>query len=408
MQVRSLKEQYQIQDAILQEKLTTIVGPLMQECGIDVWLIPSKEYNEDPLFTRLTPSGYPTARRLTILVLAQQDGKLTAYSISMPDQALNVFYQASWDRSKESQMSALIRLLTQLNPTRIGLNYSADYAYCDGLSVGLMEYLRQELPGELTQRFVSAEQLGISVLETRSPLEEQYWPEVMEVALDIIEAMYSRITIKPGQTTCADLEWFMMEQVNQRGLTCWFSPTLDLQRADGMHGGDTVILEGDLLHCDFGIVYLGLCTDTQRLAYVRKRGETAVPAELAAGMKVNNQFQDLVCAEFQAGRSGNAVFTAALQAAEAAGIKAMLYTHPLGMHGHAAGPTIGLYSDQHPQPVKGDLLIHDHTGYALELNTASAVAGYAQPVIFFTEESVLFRGGRVTYLAGGRETIMEI
>ncbi len=33
-----------------------------------------------------------------------------------------------------------------------------------------------------------------------------------------------------------------------------------------------MIHRGDLLHCDFGIRYLGLCTDTQQMAYLLKDG----------------------------------------------------------------------------------------------------------------------------------------
>ena len=408
MKVRTLKEQFRIQDEILQEKLEVLVGPLMEECNIDVWLIPSKEYNEDPIFEKLTPSGYPTARRLTILVLHRENGKLHSYSVSMRDHSLDKFYTPFWDKEKESQFQALIRLFKQLNPQTIGLNYSMNYAYCDGLSVGLLELLKQELPEEWTKRFVSAEPLAIRFLETRSPLEEKYWPEVMDVACDVINSMYHRETVIPGQTSCSDLEWFMMEQVNQKGLKFWFPPTLDLQRKDGLHSGNTIIVEGDLLHCDFGIEYLGLCTDTQRLAYVKREGELSVPKRLIDGMQQNNRFQDIVCKNFKISVSGNEVFTRSLVKAKQENIKAMLYSHPLGLHGHAAGPTIGLYSDQNPQPLKGDLLIHNRTGYALELNTTINIEGYDNPVTFFTEESIFFIDSNVKYLAEGRETIIEI
>ncbi len=408
MKVRTLKEQFQIQDEILKEKLEVLIGPIMASCDMDVWLIPSKEYNEDPIFTKLTPSAYPTARRLTILLLHQVDGKLNAYSVSMRDHSLDQFYHSSWEKEKESQFEALLRLFKQLNPKTIGLNISSNYAYCDGLTVGLYELLKKELPQEWTKRFVSAEAVGVRFLETRSALEEKHWPEVMEVAIDIIYSMYTKATIKLGVSTCSDLEWYMMDQVNQRGLKFWFPPTMDLQRKTGQFSGDTIITEGDLLHCDFGIEYLGLCTDTQRLAYVKCENETTIPQPLVDGMKQNNRFQDIVCEQFELSKSGNAVFTGALMQAKQEGITAMLYSHPLGLHGHAAGPTIGLYSDQNPQPNKGDLLIHDRTGYALELNTTVAIDGYEKPVHFFTEESVFFVDGKVEYLVEGRDKIIEI
>ena len=408
MKVRSLKEQYQIKDAILKERLERVLQPLMEECGIDVWLIPSKEYNEDPIFEVLTPSGFPTARRISILVLHNDHQRVNCFNVGMADGELNKFYAQAWNRDKEDQFVALTNLLQKCDPQTIGLNYSADYAYCDGLSVGLFNMLKEKLPNTLTAKFVSADLLGVRFLETRSETELKYYSEVMAVAKNIIDQAYSLDVIKPGVTTCDDVEWFMKEKVNELGMTFWFPPTIDVQRKSGMYSFDTKIEKGDLVHCDFGITYLGLCTDTQRLAYVLKDDETKVPQSLIDGMLENDRFQDIVASNYKEGRSGNDVFTASLAQAEKEGIKAMLYTHPLGIHGHAAGPTIGLFSDQKPQPVKGDLLIHPNTAYALELNTKRKIDGYDSEVLFFTEESVVFVNGELSYLAEGRTEITLI
>lgn len=408
MKVRSLKEQYQIKDEILKERLEKVLPPLMEECGIDVWLIPSKEYNEDPIFDVLTPSGFPTARRISILVLHNDHQRVNCFNVGMADGELNKFYTQAWERDKEDQFVALTRLLQECDPQTIGLNYSADYAYCDGLSVGLYNMLKEKLPKELTAKFVSADRLGIRFLETRSKAELKYYPEVMAVAKSIIDQAYSLDVIKPGITTCDDVEWFMKEKVNELGMTFWFPPTIDVQRKSGMYNSDTKIEKGDLVHCDFGITYLGLCTDTQRLAYVLKDDETKLPQVLSDGMLENDHFQDIVASNYKEGITGNDVFTSSLAQAEKAGIKAMLYTHPLGIHGHAAGPTIGLFSDQKPQPIKGDLLIHPNTAYALELNTKRNIEGYDSEVFFFTEESVVFVNGKLSYLAQGRTEITLI
>lgn len=408
MKVRSLKEQYQIKDAILKERLEKVLQPLMEECGIDVWLIPSKEYNEDPIFEVLTPSGFPTARRISILVLHNDHQRVNCFNVGMADGELNKFYAQAWNRDKEDQFVALTNLLQKCDPQTIGLNYSADYAYCDGLSVGLFNMLKEKLPSTLTAKFVSADSLGVRFLETRSEAELKYYPEVMAVAKSIIDQAYSSDVIKPGVTTCDDVEWFMKEKVNELGMTFWFPPTIDVQRKSGMYSSDTKIEKGDLIHCDFGITYLGLCTDTQRLAYVLKDDETKLPQVLIDGMLENDRFQDIVASNYKEGISGNDVFTASLAQAEKEGIKAMLYTHPLGIHGHAAGPTIGLFSDQKPQPVKGDLLIHPNTAYALELNTKRHIEGYDSEVFFFTEESVIFVNGKLSYLAEGRTEITLI
>lgn len=404
----SLAKQNELKDEILKERLDDILPPLMLECGIDAWIIASREYNEDPLFHALTPSRFVTARRTTILVLAMKDGKAERYCVNMHDDELERYYVQDYDAQKETQMEALTRVLQRLDAQKIAIDVSDHFAYTDGLSVGLYRQLMNELPKELTDRFVSSDDIGIRFLETRSPKELEIYPEVMKIAVEINEDTFSKERIVPGKTTCRDLMDYMEQRVNDLGIVTWFESTIDLQRADGMHGEGCVIERGDLLHCDFGIRYLNLCTDTQRLCYVSKEGETQIPAELVRAVERNHRFQDIVRSNMKIGASGNEVFVNSIEMAKKEGLRPVLYTHPLGFHGHAAGPTIGLFSNQHPIPVKGDLKLHDHTAYALELSIIEYLDCYQRDTYIFTEESVVLEGNEVSFLASGRNSIYMI
>ncbi|NLW70832.1 MAG: M24 family metallopeptidase [Eubacteriaceae bacterium] len=410
MKIRPLKEQYEIRDELLKDRLDNLLAPIMKETGIDLWLIPSMEYNEDMLLKLLTPMLYPTARRITMLVLYYDGEKLHRYAVAAKDPALEGYYECRYDRSKESCWEALIKILDVCPSKVIGLNYSPDYAFGDGLSKGMFDSLMANLPEKYTSKFTSANELCIRYMETRSEKEKPYFAEVMDAAMDIIKHTYSREVIIPGKTTCADLEWAMMQQVNDKGLEFWFPPTIDAQRAGkGMFSGDEIPLEeGDMIHCDFGIVYLGLCTDTQRLGYILKEGETEVPEGLRAGKEENNRFQDIVCSYMEKNMTGNEILTASLKQAAEEGIDATLYTHPIGYYGHGPGPTIGLYDNQKSVPVKGERTVNPDTAYALELNTKRPVEGYEGKVVFFTEETVLLSDGKVGYLAANRDEIMKI
>ncbi|MDD6466583.1 MAG: hypothetical protein PUF50_00170, partial [Erysipelotrichaceae bacterium] len=66
------------------------------------------------------------------------------------------------------------------------------------------------------------------------------------------------------------------------------------------------------------------------------------------------------------------------------------------------------YSNQNPIPVRGDLVIHDSTGYALELTTVEYVERYGRDIHMMTEESVIYKDGSVYYLAGHRGEIKTI
>lgn len=402
--MRDLVSQNKIKDEILKERLE-LAGKIMHECDVEAWMILSREYNEDPLFHALTPSAFPTARRITILVLSQKDGVCTNYCVNMHDEALEEYYIQDYKMNEESQMVALERVLRRINPNKIAINISDHFAYTDGLSVGLYRKLCNELPEDLVSKFVSSDDIGVRLLEARTPLEKHYYKEVMDEAMDIIETTFSNKVIEIGKTTCDDLVNFMLQEVNNRGITCWFTPTIDLQRKGGRFDGNTVIERGDLLHCDFGITYLNICTDTQRLCYVLKEGETSLPDELANAMKRNNRFQDIVRENMTIGKDGNTVFFDSVKKAKEEGLRVMLYTHPCGFHGHGAGPDFGLFSNQGFLPVMGEQVIHNNTSFALELNTCEYLEMYEMDTYLFTEETVILIDDEVHFIADGRENI---
>jgi len=405
--MRSFVEQKHIKDLFLKERIANI-GQILKEEGIDVWLVLSKEYNEDVIFPFLVHADYYHARRITALLFTHKDGVTDAISMSLPDETLEKYYHREYDFKNEDLYDALARELYKINPNKIAINYSENHAFADGLSTGLYMLLMKKLPKDLTDRFVSSEPIAIRFLETRTESELKYYPEVMDVAMSVIEEAYSDAVITPGKTTLRDVMDFMDSKVNSLGIECWFESTVNLQNENGFFEEDTVIQKGDLLHCDFGITYMGLNTDTQRLCYILKDDETELPESLATAMKNNNKFQDIVRSCYGVGKTGNEVFVEAIDKGKEAGLRPVLYTHPLGLHGHAAGPIIGLYTNQNPIPVRGDLRIHDSTGYALELTTIEFVERYGRDIRMMTEESVIYKNGEVYFLAENRDRIKVI
>ena len=405
----SLKKQYEIQDQNLKERLETILPEVMEDCGVECWLIACREYNEDPIMKFITPSHFPTARRLSIFVFFHREGKTRYVSVSRPDPELAKFYEREYDVKNESQMEALTRVLRDFDPKNIAINVSEkDYAYTDGLSHSLHEKFMKELPADLTDRFMSSDMLGIRYLEKRTPTELKYYPEVMAEAMEIIEAAFSDEVITPGKTTCRDVMDFMEQMTNDKGIPLWFPATVDLQRDEGMLEEDVVIQRGDLLHCDFGIVYLNLCTDTQRLCYVARKGETDLPEELKEAMKHNNTFQDIVRSNMARDLTGNEVFSESIREGKEKGLRPVLYSHPCGLFGHSAGPSIGLWDNQSGELPHGDLLVRADTSYALELSVIEYLEMYKRDTYIFTEETVVKHGGEVSFLAPNRDRIKVI
>ena len=404
MKIRSLKEQYAIKDQCLKERLEIILPQVMEDADVDMWIVASKEYHEDPTFKAMVPAEYLTARRITMFAFSKEADGIHRYSLSMPDKSVAKFYESKWQFGKEDQMVALKRLIEEKDPKRIALNMSKEFAVCDGFSIGLYQMFKESLGEDIMNKMVNDDLLAMKFMEIRTPTELKLMPEVMSVAHDIMERMYTTDVIKPGITTTNDLEWFMKEEVNKLGLTYWFEPTMDLQRKNGDESryDSCVIQKGDLLHCDFGIYYMNMCTDTQRLGYVANDDEDTMPQYLLDGMKVGNRFQDIVRENMIVGRTGNEVFEAAMKQAKEESIQAMLYSHPCNMYGHGPGPTIGLFSNQNAIPIKGDVKLSNNTVYALELNVK------VDDYYYFLEETVALTDDGVNFLYKDRDKITFI
>ncbi len=407
IEIFSVKEQCRLMDQWLEQRLKTLLPRLMKRASIDMWVVLSQEYNEDPVFCTLMPALQKTASRLSGLVFyMDSESELECLSLGRKNIQVERIYKGCWESDKETQWECLKRIVDKRKPNRIGINISKAFALSDGLSKTLFDELTEALRDEYSDRLVSAERLSVGWLETRSEEELDIYPSIYSIACEIINEAFSKAVIVPGTTTTQDVEWWICDRINSLGLEAWFAPTIDLQRRGTLEKriSNTVIMPGDLLHCDVGIKYMGLCTDTQRVAYVFKAEEKEAPKGILEAMSVCNSFQDIVLDCFKEGLTGNEVLAAALLKAQTQGIKSMLYTHPIGSYGHGAGPIIGLWDNQAYVPLKGDCPLCYDTCYALELNTSSSVLEWDnQDIVIFLEETVAFTHEGIRYL-GGRQT----
>ncbi len=339
----------------------------------------------------LVPFATMYASRLTILVFHDR-GAEGVERLAVGRSGPGGLYKSVWDPAKSDQWTRLAEIIKERNPKRIGIDESETFNYGDGLSASLKASLVKALGPELSSRLVSAERVALRVLERRSPEELEVYPHIMAIAHGIIAEAFSRRVITPGVTTTDDVVWWMRERTRELGQTNWFQPSVDIQRPKtSPYGNSPVIHRGDLLHCDFGIVYIGLCTDTQQLAYVLKEGETDAPEGLKKALANGNRLQDIHIEEMKAGRTGNDVLASALKRAKDEGIKPSIYTHPLGRHGHAAGAIIGLWDKQDGVPGLGDFPLFYDTVFSIELNARTPVPEWGgQEVTAALEQDAVF------------------
>ncbi|MGD6802827.1 M24 family metallopeptidase [Rossellomorea aquimaris] len=395
-----LKERDEFRDKVLKERLHTILPAIMNEHEIDMWITIGREYNEDPVIHTFFPSAVDSSRRLTIFMFCKDDEGSVQRFVLNSNPALEPFYQNVWEDKTETQWQCAARLIHKRAPKKIAVNAGSLHSVSDGLTVNAFnELLRAAKMGK--ERFVSSESLLVDWLQTRSSLELAAYPHICELAREIAEEALSNRVIHPGVTSTKDAVEWIRQKVLDLGLQTSFYPTVDIQRQGS--GTDrlenTIIKPGDIVHLDFGIHYLGLATDTQQLAYVLKNGEETVPNSLTEALEEALRFEDIVSTSISEGRSGNQVFTDSMRVSREKNINAMLYSHPLGVHCHGAGPLIGLYDKQEEIPGRGDLLIKNNTCYALEFNIRKYISEWNQEVPIYLEEPISFIDGRVVYLA---------
>lgn len=406
------RERAEAIDRILEKRLDTVVPALMDREQVDVWVVAAREYNEDPVIRSMLPATWLAARRRTILLFRRTAiGEIERLAVARYD--IGSLFRGAWDpESQPDQWAHLAGLIEEVAPNNIAVNVSPTFALADGLTQSEYDAFRRALPEGLRGRVISGERLAIGWLETRIAEEMEIYPSIVRIARQIIEDGLSDAVIQPGVTTTADVEWWYRDRVLELGLETWFHPTVSIQRADAVSRDEDfsareapdVIRRGDLVHVDFGITYLRLNTDTQQHAYVLRRGEDSAPAGLEAALSIGNRLQDILTAEFRQGRTGNEILAAALERARAERIAATIYTHPIGFHGHGAGPTIGLWDQQEGVPGRGDYPLYANTAHSIELNAAVPVPEWGNKKVRIMLEEDAFFDGSSTWYIDGRQT----
>jgi len=382
----TLREQAAVQQEWLRYRLDSVLPRLMRQTGVRMWIVPMREYNEDPVFWSLVSATTFAARRRTIYVFYDRGPDKGVERLALGGTSQGGLYQAVFARDTvdsttgrrpelvgQGQWDLLRQVVEARDPETIAIDISHTHAFSDGLSAGEWEELQATLPPAYLGRIMRAENLPLDYQAIRAPAMLPVYRRLMEVVWTIIDSAFSRAVIVPGTTTTGDVAWWMRQRVNDLGFSTWFHTDVDVQRrgVDLSDSGSVVIQRGDVLHCDFGITAMGLNTDTQHMGYVLREGERDAPAGLVRALGNSNRLQDLLLAEMRPGRTGNEVLAAARAAMQRANIDGTIYTHPIGDRGHGAGPLIGLWDHQEGVPGRGDVPLLPGTWFSIELQATT-------------------------------------
>lgn len=418
-QILPEEERAEVVNEILADRLNNLLPKLMDRTGIDMWILISREYNEDPVLRTMLPATWLNARRRTIILFYRDKENDTIDKLAVARYNFGEHIFSAWDKDKEpDQWERLIALIEERHPKAIGLNFSTHFNISDGLDKTDYDEFMQHLTKEYKDKVQSAEALATAWIETRTDHEMAIYSQLVDITHEIIEEAFSEKVITPGITTTTDVEWWLRQKVTDLGLNTWFHPSVDVQRTNEKIGNhlyafsnrpaNMVILPGDLLHCDFGITYLRLNTDCQELAYVLKPNETAPPEFLVNALKEGNTLQDIFTSNFQLGKTGNQILLKSLGEAKSRGLEPSIYTHPLGSYGHSSGPTIGMWDSQNGVAGAGDYPLYYNTVYAIELNTTVHIPQWDRDIRIMLEEAGFYGEDGFRYVNGRQTKLLTV
>ncbi len=414
-----MQKRAEVIDQWLDDKVKNYLPEIMRRSEIDMWIIIAREYNEDPVIKTLLPATWQSARRTTMLIAFDPGGNKPIETFGMSRYNTGELFKTVWNKEEQpDQWKALAEMIIEKDPKKIGVNKSETFALADGLSSTHYDQLFTVLPRKYQSRIVGAEDVAIGWLETRTASEMAVYPNIVRMAHQIIAEGFSEKVVQPGVTTTDDVVWWYRDRIRELGFTAWFHPSVSIQRKDpesfehlrafSGRPGKQVIIPGDLLHVDFGITYLRLNTDTQQHAYVLKPGEVEPPSYLAEAFKEGNRVQDILTSNFKEGRSGNEILQATLDQCKEEQLKGVIYTHPIGYHGHGAGPTIGLWDQQGGVPGRGDYPLYKNTAHSIELNAGVFIKEWDKEIRIMLEEDAFFDGQQTRYIDGRQTELMTI
>ncbi|MGE0461555.1 MAG: M24 family metallopeptidase [Vicinamibacterales bacterium] len=419
----TLRQQAEVQQAWLKERLEVNLPAVMRAHGVDMWVVTMREYNEDPVFRGLVSATTFAARRRSIYIFFDRGSEKGVERLALGGTSQGGLYEVYRGEQSTSttqkaelwgmeQWRLFARLVKERNPKAIAVNISADHNFADGLTAGEWEQMKEALGPDLEKRVVRNPRLAIDYLALRVSGMAPTYRRLQAIVHEVIGAAFSNLVITPGVTTTEDVVWWMRQRVNDMGLGTWFQPSVEVQRMGATErdlGDNPVIQRGDVLHCDFGITAMGLNTDTQHMAYVLRDGETDAPAGLRTALARANRLQDILLEKTTPGKSGNQVLREVLGQMNAEGLDGTMYSHPIGDHGHGAGPLIGLWDYQEGVPGRGDVPVLPNMWFSTELQVTTAVPEWnGQKVRMALEEEAEVRPDGVMQWSLRRQTELHL
>jgi Xaa-Pro aminopeptidase len=386
-------EQMAVRDTWLAKRHEMLL-PMMRRHGMDMWIVVNEEFHDDPLTEYIAPARPYTGRRdVFVFIDAGDQGLRKVAATGYWEETVARFFESPVDPAPAEQV--LAELYAEYHPSTIGIGVGGTRGVTRSLTHDSYRFLTEAMGPEAALRFVSAEPLIGEYLATRIPEEFETYRALVALTEAVTRRTLSAETITPGVTTVGDVRRSMYDELGRLGVRTWFQPDLRVQRKGldnvGSRGflavapEETVLQPGDLVHVDFGISYMGLDSDWQKMAYLLLPGQNDAPEGLKAALANTNALQDaLMLRASRPGRTAGEAYRATMTEMDEKGITAQVYSHPLGNQGHGLGPSIDFRSSGDDDAAGKSLV--EGSYISIELNTRTPVAEWDGQDVYIMQE----------------------
>jgi Xaa-Pro aminopeptidase len=380
-------------------KRQAMLLPLMRKHDVGMWIVVNEEFHADPLTAYVAPPRpYAGNRDFFVFVDAGGAGLKRIAITGYAEDNLKRFFESPDEPVPADQR--LAQLVEQYDPRTIALGIGGARGVTRSLTFDTHAFISRAVGPKYAARFKSAADLIEEYLDTRLPEEKEHYTTAVALTEYLTRRALSNEVITPGKTTVGEVRNWLFDALGSHGVGTWFQPDMRVQRAGAasptsrgflaVASEQTVIERGDVIHVDFGLTYMGLDTDWQKMAYVLRDGETEVPEGLKRAMANTNTLQDAVMRRHsKPGKLAGDVYLDTMAEMGERKIEAMIYSHPVGAQGHGLGASIDFRSSQRQDIAQqAGRRLRSGSYISIELNTGTPVPEWDGQKVFVMMEDV--------------------
>ncbi|HEX9639183.1 MAG TPA: M24 family metallopeptidase [Acidobacteriota bacterium] len=343
-------------ETIRADRLGVLLPRILQQRGIDLWLVFTREGAVDPVASTIGVD-HIVARGAFLFSRSGERYRKQAILASYDADSVRAtgLYDQVLSYKSEGIKPHLKRVVEELDPKRIAVNFARDVPVADGLTHGMRRYLDEVLGATYAERMVSAQELVVDLLGTKLPMEIAALRYAVEATQSVIREALTPQIIRPGVTAEMDLHRHFEQHAPELGCTIAFSSVVVGPSRGHSEPTDRVIQRGDLVRIDFGYRCAGYAADIQRTAYVLKQGESEAPAAIRRLWEVTLQANRAARAALKVGATGLEVDTAGRSVITGAGFDEYPHGtgHAIGVQVHDVGAMLGPdWPERYGEPVR--------------------------------------------------------